>query len=118
MTAWTAASSVGPLGIDVPAKDQYIHGLMCWGQNPAVGGASCDFERKTLANLDWLLCVDLWETETAAFWKPDGSGGSLGIPGTPPASIGTEVFLLPAAASYEKEGWIVNSARWSQWRSR
>jgi anaerobic selenocysteine-containing dehydrogenase len=116
MTAWTAASNQGPLDIDVPAKDQYIHGLMCWGQNPAVGGASCDFERQTLANLEWLLCVDLWETETAAFWKPDGSGGSLGIPGRAPASIGTEVFLLPAAASYEKEGSVVNSGRWSQWR--
>jgi anaerobic selenocysteine-containing dehydrogenase len=80
---------------------------MCWGQNPAVGGPSCDFERKAMENLDWLVCVDLWETETAAFWKR---------PGATPASINTEVYLLPAAASYEKEGSIVNSGRWSQWR--
>ncbi|MDY6990787.1 MAG: molybdopterin dinucleotide binding domain-containing protein [Thermodesulfobacteriota bacterium] len=111
MTAWTADPGKG-----VPAKDQYIDGLMCWGQNPAVGGASCDFERRALANLSWLVCVDLWETETAAFWKPDGLGGTLGIPGRAPGSINTEVFLLPAAASYEKEGSIVNSGRWSQWR--
>ena len=89
---------------------------MCWGTNPAVGGASCAFERQALANLSWLVCVDLWETETAAFWKPDGVGGSLGIPGRDPSTINTEVFLLPAAASYEKEGSIVNSGRWSQWR--
>jgi formate dehydrogenase major subunit len=107
MTAWTAASNVGPLDIDVPDKDQYIDGLMCWGQNPAVGGASCDFERKAMKNLSWMVCVDLWETETAAFWKR---------PGVNPATINTEVFLLPAAASYEKEGSIVNSGRWSQWR--
>lgn len=107
MTAWTAATNQGPLGIDVPKKGQYIHGLMCWGQNPAVGGPSCDFERQALGNLDWLVCVDLWETETAAFWKR---------PGVIPASINTEVFLLPAAASYEKEGSISNSGRWSQWR--
>jgi anaerobic selenocysteine-containing dehydrogenase len=107
MTAWTAASGVGPLDIDVPNKDQYIHGLLCWGQNPAVGGASCDFERKAMENLEWLVCVDLWETETAAFWKR---------PGVDPTTIGTEVFLLPAACSYEKEGSIVNSGRWSQWR--
>jgi formate dehydrogenase major subunit len=111
MTAWTADIANG-----VPAKDQYIDGLMCWGQNPAVGGASCDFERRALANLKWLVCVDLWETETAAFWKPDGLGGSLGIPGRDPTTIGTEVYLLPAACSYEKEGSIVNSGRWSQWR--
>jgi formate dehydrogenase major subunit len=33
-----------------------------------------------------------------------------------PGAIGTEVYLLPAACSYEKEGSIVNSGRWSQWR--
>jgi len=89
---------------------------MCWGQNPAVAGPSATFERMALANLEWLVCVDLWETETAAFWKPDGIGGSLGIPGRDPATINTEVFLLPAAASYEKEGSVTNSGRWSQWR--
>lgn len=88
---------------------QKIFGLMCWGQNPAVGGASCDFERKALENLDWLVSVDLWETETAGFWKR---------PGATPAAINTEVFMLPAAASYEKEGSISNSSRMSQWRYR
>jgi anaerobic selenocysteine-containing dehydrogenase len=107
MTAWTADTSPNPLNVDVPNKDQYIHGLFCWGQNPAVGGASCDFERKAMENLQWLVCVDLWETETAAFWKR---------PGVDPTTINTEVFLLPAACSYEKEGSIVNSGRWSQWR--
>jgi anaerobic selenocysteine-containing dehydrogenase len=102
MTAWTADPPN-----NVPEKPQYIHGLMCWGQNPAVGGASCDFERKAMENLDWLVCVDLWETETAAFWKR---------PGANPATINTTVYLLPAAASYEKEGSITNSGRWSQWR--
>lgn len=80
---------------------------MCWGQNPAVGGPSCDFERKAMENLEWLAVVELWETETAAFWKR---------PGVNPADIDTEVFLLPAACSYEKEGSISNSGRWSQWR--
>jgi anaerobic selenocysteine-containing dehydrogenase len=109
MTAWTADPANG-----VPAKDQYIFGLMCWGQNPAVGGPSCYFERQAMTNLEWLMVAELWETETAAFWKfnPDGT------PRTPAemAAVGTEVFLLPAACSYEKEGSIVNSGRWSQWR--
>ncbi|MBN2099485.1 MAG: molybdopterin-dependent oxidoreductase, partial [Dehalococcoidia bacterium] len=33
-----------------------------------------------------------------------------------PEDIQTEVFLLPAACSFEKEGSIANSGRWSQWR--
>jgi len=84
-----------------------IKGLICWGQNPAVGGPNASAERRALQNLDWLVAVDLWETETCAFWQE---------PGLNPAEIQTEVFLLPAAASYEKDGSIVNSGRWSQWR--
>jgi len=86
---------------------QKIFGLMCWGQNPAVGGPSSSFEREALKNLEWLVSVDLWETETAGFWKR---------PGVDPTTIGTEVFMLPAAAAYEKEGSISNSSRMSQWR--
>ncbi len=84
-----------------------IKGLMVFGQNPAVGGPNCGMERKALENLDWMVSVDLWETETAAFWKR---------PGVKSEEIKTEVFHLPAAASFEKEGSITNSGRWSQWR--
>jgi formate dehydrogenase major subunit len=84
-----------------------IKGLLVWGQNPAVGGPNSNAERKALEKLDWLVAVDLWETETAAFWKR---------PGVDPTMIKTEVFLLPACASYEKEGSIANSGRWVQWR--
>ncbi len=84
-----------------------IKGLICMGQNPAVGGPNSRKERKALQKLDWLVAVDLWETETAAFWTD---------PQEDPKKIGTEVFMLPAAASMEKEGSITNSGRWSQWR--
>jgi len=84
-----------------------IKGLMCWGQNPAVGGPNANMERKALENLDWLVAVDLWETETSTFWKR---------PGVDPTKIKTEVFLLPASASMEKEGSVTNSGRWMQWR--
>ncbi len=84
-----------------------IKGLMCWGQNPAVCGPNVNMERKALEKLDWLVVVDLWETETAAFWKR---------PAVNPAAIQTEVFLLPAACTYEKEGSVTNSGRWMQWR--
>jgi formate dehydrogenase major subunit len=87
--------------------DGIVKGLICMGQNPAVGGPNASFERDALAKLDWLIAADLWETETAAFWK---------APGVDSATIQTEVFLLPAAASFEKEGSITNSGRWIQWR--
>ena len=84
-----------------------VKGMFTWGQNPAVGGPNSFAERRALQSLDWLVSVDLWETETCAFWQE---------PGVNAANIQTEVFVLPAAASYEKEGSIVNSGRWSQWR--
>jgi formate dehydrogenase major subunit len=95
------------IGLFEAMDEGIIKGLMCWGQNPAVGGPNANLERKALEKLDWLVAVDLWETETAAFWKR---------PGVDPKSIKTEVFLLPAAASFEKEGSVTNSGRWSQWR--
>jgi len=84
-----------------------IKGLFCFGQNPAVGGPNSNMERQALNKLDWLVAVDLWGTETANFWQR---------PGVNPADIQTEVFMLPAAASVEKEGSITNSGRWMQWR--
>ncbi len=84
-----------------------IKGMLAVGTNPAVSGAQADAVRKGLDNLDWLAVADLWDTETASFWKR---------PGVDPADIDTEVFLLPAASSLEKEGSISNSGRWSQWR--
>ena len=56
-----------------------------------------------MKKLKWLVAVDLWETETSAVWQQGGYDD-------------TEFFLLPAACSYEKEGSVVNSGRWAQWR--
>lgn len=91
-------------------KPQVVYGLMCWGSNPAVGGPSSSWERSALQHLDWLVCVDLWKTETAAFWEPDPvTGECIGIPGQIPANVGTTVYMLPASASFEKEGSVSNS---------
>ena len=85
----------------------HFEGAFLWGQNAAVGGPNANKERKALEKLKWMVCVDLFKTETAEFWKR---------PGVNPSEIQTEVFLLPAAASYEKQGTITNSGRWCQWR--
>ncbi len=84
-----------------------IKALINIGHNPAVSGANLNVVRRALGKLDWLVVFDLFETETAAFWKR---------PGANPSDIQTEVFLLPAAVSFEKEGSVTNSGRWGQWR--
>ena len=94
--------------------DGDIKGMFCMGQNPAVGGPNCGKERQALERLDWLVCADLWPTETASFWqRPVANDNPERVDSS---KIKTEVFLLPAAASMEKEGSITNSGRWSQWR--
>ncbi len=84
-----------------------IKGMLVFGQNPAVSGPNANMERKALERLEWLAVADLFETETAAFWKR---------PGVEPQAVKTEVFLLPAATILEKEGSVTNSGRLLQWR--
>ncbi len=82
-------------------------GLVCMGTNPIVGGPDAGAIANGLDSLKWMVAADLWETETSVFWRR---------PGVDPKSINTEVFLLPAASSVEKDGSISNSGRWVQWR--
>ncbi len=88
--------------------NEEIKGMFLFGQNPVVGGPNANKEQNSLANLDWMVAVDLWETETSSFWSKQA--------GSNPADIKTEVFFLPACGSYEKEGTITNSGRWMQYR--
>ncbi len=82
-------------------------GAILMGTNPAVGGPNAQKEIRALEKLKWLVCADIWETDTSVFWKR---------PGANPGAINTEVFLLPMASSVEKEGSVSNSGRWAQWR--
>jgi formate dehydrogenase major subunit len=84
-----------------------IKGFFAWGMNPACSGANAGKTRKAMAKLDWMVNVNLFDNETGSFWKG---------PGMNPSKIKTEVFMLPAAVSVEKEGSITNSGRWMQWR--
>jgi formate dehydrogenase major subunit len=92
-----------------------IEGFFAMGQNPAVGGQNASFQRKALAKLKWLVVRDLYETETATFWKdsPEVKNGTL-----KPEQIDTEVFLLPAAAVAEGEGSFTNTQRLVQWHEK
>ena len=61
------------------AKDGYLKGMFVMGQNPAVGGMNTGYMREGLANLDWLVVRDLFEIETATFWRdsPEVKSGKL-----------------------------------------
>lgn len=85
----------------------HFKGFFAWGQNPACSGANSNKTRKALTKLDWMVNVNLFDNETASFWKG---------PGMKPEEIKTEVFFLPCAAWVEKEGSITNSSRMAQWR--
>ena len=86
-----------------------IKGLFVMGQNPYVCGPNARLERKGFENLDWMVVMELFDTETSSFWQ---------APGVKPADVKTEVFLLPAADAVEKAGSIVTSGRLIQWRNK
>ncbi len=82
-------------------------GFFAWGMNPACSSAHAGKVRQALVKLDWMVNVNVFNSETAEFWRG---------PGVDPKKVKTEVFQLPCAAFLEKEGSISNSGRWMQWR--
>ncbi len=84
-----------------------FRGFFAWGQNPCCSGANSNKTRQAMANLDWMVNVNLFDNETGSFWRG---------PNMDPSQVKTEVFFLPCSAFLEKEGSITNSGRWMQWR--
>ena len=89
-----------------------VKGFFLLGENPAVGSANSRLHRLAMARLDWLVVRDFQEIESASFWRdaPEIETEELDT-----AGIGTEVFLLPAAAHTEKSGTFTNTGRLLQW---
>jgi len=84
-----------------------VKGYFCVGADTAVSTPNSNKVRKAMENLDWLVGENIFDNETHSFWKG---------PGVDPKKIKTECFLLPAAATMEKEGSQSNSGRWVQWK--
>jgi formate dehydrogenase major subunit len=84
-----------------------IKGFFAWGQNPACSGSNAG---KIRQGHD--------QTGLAGQRQSVRQRDRFVLEGTRhgSASIKTEVFMLPACASMEKEGSITNSGRWMQWR--
>ncbi len=103
------AGDYSALPTQMSMKDGYVDGYFVIGQNPAVSGLNSEMARAAMERLKWMVVVDSYETETAAFFKREGAD---------PSSIGTEMFFLPAATVLEKEGTMVNTNRLLQWHDR
>lgn len=97
------------LAMFVTMKDGKMKGYFSMGQNPAAGGVNAGFHRAAMEKLDWMVVRDLYEIETAAYWKRDGID---------PTRIPTEVIFLPAASHVEKEGSFTNTQRLIQYRDQ
>jgi len=102
-----AAKDYGTLPMFEAALAGTLKVLWVIGQNPAVTLPNLRLTFDALAKLETLVVQEIWETETAAFWRR---------PGVDAKSIGTEVILLPAAFFMEKNGTISNSGGMVQWR--
>ena len=109
--AWLPKKNAGKdysvLGMMESAYHGRLKFLYVIGQNPMVTNPNLGITYDALAKLETLVVQDIWETETATFWKR---------PGVDPKTIQTEVVLLPAAYFMEKEGSITGSGRLVQWR--
>lgn len=84
-----------------------VKGFTCIGQDPACSLPNANKVREAFTKLDWMVHMNIFDNETASFWKG---------PGMDPKKIKTEVFLIPVAANMEKEGSMSNSGRMLQWK--
>ncbi len=96
-------------------RDGEIEGFLVMGDNPAVGSANGRLARQAMARLKWLVVRDMREIETATWWRrsPEVETGELRA-----EDVGTEVFLMPAAAHTEKSGGFTNTHRLLQWHTK
>ena len=88
-----------------------VKGMFLFGQNPAAGTPNGRLNREALKKLDWMVVRDWFEIETACFWYK-------GPENPDPATIGTEVFFVPAASNTEKDGTFTNTQRLLQWHDK
>ena len=93
-----------------------IKGFFAMGQNPAVGGQNAGFQRQALAKLDWLVVRDLYETETASFWKdcPRSQSGDARSPRTSRPRSSS----CPRPRRAEMDGSFTNTQRLVQWHDK
>lgn len=98
-----SAGNDRPRACDVAGRE----GAIFVGENPAVCTAATNRLLESLDRLRWCVVADLWENETAAFWRR---------PGVDPSTIRTEVILLPLPHPLEITGTSINATGTKQHR--
>ena len=87
-----------------------VKGFFAFGMNGVMIGPDTQKNIDALKKADFLVVCEIYPDETSAFWQ---------APGTTPEEmkkINTTVYRLPGAGFAEKDGTLVNSARWLQWK--
>ena len=88
-----------------------VKGIFAFGMNGVMIGPDTQKNIDALKKADWLVVGEIYPDETSEFWR---------APGTTTAdmkNIKTTVYRLPCAGFAEKDGTMVNSARWLQWKN-
>ncbi len=88
-----------------------VKGFFAFGMNGVMIGPDSKKNIDALKKADFLVVCEIYPDETSAFWE---------APGTTPdemKQINTTVYRLPGAGFAEKDGTMVNSARWLQWKN-
>jgi formate dehydrogenase major subunit len=87
-----------------------VKGLFAFGMNGVMIGPNNAKNIDALKKADWLVVCEIYPDETSDFWR------SPGITPEEMKTINTTVYRLPGAGFAEKDGTMVNSARWLQWK--
>ena len=87
-----------------------IKGFFAFGMNGVMIGPNAQKNIDALKKADFLVVCDIYPDETSAFWQAPG------ITAEEQKKINTTVYRVPGAGFAEKDGTMVNSARWLQWK--
>ncbi len=99
-SCWPKTNGRDHIGLFRDMAQGIVKGAVVWGQNPAVTEPNQSAVREGLEALDVLVCVDMFENETAAAARKADSF----------------TYLFPASSHVEEAGSSTNSGRVLQWR--
>ena len=87
-----------------------IKGFFAFGMNGVMIGPDTSKNIEALKRADFVVVCEIYPDETSGFWQAPG------ITVEDQKKINTTVYRLPGAGFAEKDGTMVNSARWLQWK--
>jgi formate dehydrogenase major subunit len=88
-----------------------VKGMLAFGMNGVMIGPDTQKNIDALKKADFLVVGELYPDETSEFWRAPGTTAE------DMKNIKTTVYRLPCAGFAEKDGTMVNSARWLQWKN-